>query len=278
MQDHGGTQATIDEASRQLARLLPVANAARRQSVPISELILATECGGSDGNSGITANPALGLAADRLVAVGGTVILGETSEIYGAEQLLIRRAASPQVAQALLDRIAWWQQYAAAHGATLDNNPSPGNKSGGLTTIQEKSLGAVAKGGKTPLNGVYQFAEQVTAKGLVVMDTPGFDAVSVTGMVAGGAQVVVFTTGRGSCFGCKPAPSIKVATNTPMYERMRADMDLNAGEVLNGKPLSQVADEIFETMIATASGKQTRSELLGYGDNEFAPWNLGPTL
>jgi altronate hydrolase len=178
----------------------------------------------------------------------------------------------------LLDRIAWWHDYTAAHGATLNNNPSPGNKAGGLTTIQEKSLGAVAKGGGTTLNAVYQFAESVTAKGLVVMDTPGFDVVSVTGMVAGGAQVVVFTTGRGSCFGCKPAPSIKVATNTPMFERMRGDMDLNAGEVLHGQPLGEVADQIFETIIATASGKKTRSALLGYGDNEFAPWNLGPTL
>jgi altronate dehydratase len=278
MQDQGGTQATIDEASRQLARLLPHADRARRQPVSLDNLVVATNCGGSDGNSGITANPALGLAADRLVAAGATVMLGETTEIFGAEHLLVERAASPQVARDLLDRIAWWQRHAETSGATLDNNPSPGNKAGGLTTIQEKSLGAIAKGGQTSLNAVYQYAEQVAAKGLVVMDTPGFDAVSVTGMVAGGAQVVVFTTGRGSCFGCKPAPSIKVATNTPMYRRMRGDMDINAGEILHGKSLAEVADEIFEAIVATASGKQTRSELLGYGDQEFAPWNLGPTL
>ena len=210
------------------------ANDVRREPIPLSELILGTNCGGSDGNSGITANPALGVASDMIVAAGGTVILGETTEIYGAEQLLTRRARTPEVAEKLIDRIRWWEWYTGLFGCTPDNNPSPGNKEGGLTTIYEKSLGAIAKAGSTAMNEVYQYAEPVTAKGFVVMDTPGLDPVSVTGIVAGGAQVMVFTTGRGSCFGCKPTPSIKVATNTPMYERMIDDMDLDAGTILAG--------------------------------------------
>lgn len=278
MQDLGGTQKTIDAALRLLGEILPRANDVRREAVPASELILGTNCGGSDGNSGVTANPALGVASDMLVAAGGTVILAETTEIYGAEQLLTRRARSPDVAQKLIDRIRWWEWYAGVLGATLDNNPSPGNKEGGLSNIYEKSLGAVAKGGSTALNEVYQYAEQVTARGLVVMDTPGLDPVSVTGIVAGGANVVVFTTGRGSCFGCKPVPSIKVASNTPMYERMVDDMDLNAGTILQGRMISEVGSEIFEEILAVASGKQTKSELAGIGEEEFVPWNIGPTL
>jgi altronate hydrolase len=246
----------------------------RRESVPLSELVLGTNCGGSDGNSGITANPALGVASDLLVAAGGTVILGETTEIYGAEQLLTRRARTPQVAQKLIDRIRWWEWYTGLFGCTPDNNPSPGNKEGGLTTIYEKSLGAIAKAGGTAMTEVYQYAEQVNQRGFVVMDTPGLDPVSVTGIVAGGAQVMVFTTGRGSCFGCKPTPSIKVATNTPMYERMIDDMDLDAGPILNGKSVDTVGREI----IAVASGKKTKSELHGIGQEEFVPWNIGPTL
>jgi altronate hydrolase len=278
MQDAGGTQATIDAACNLVDELLPRVNDIRREPIPVSELILGTNCGGSDGNSGITANPALGVAADMVVAAGGAVVLSETPELFGAEHLLYRRARTPEIAAALEERIRWWQWYTGVFGATPDNNPSPGNKQGGITTIYEKSLGAVVKGGSTALSAVYQYAEPIRAKGLVVMDTPGFDPVSVTGIVAGGAQVMVFTTGRGSCFGCKPTPSIKVATNTPMYERMRDDMDLNAGEILRGRGVDEVGREIFEEVLAVASGKKTKSEMLGVGDEEFVPWNIGPTL
>jgi altronate hydrolase len=278
MQDCGGTAKTIEAASEALAKLLPLANQARRESIPASEIVLATECGGSDGNSGITANPAVGRAADLVVACGGVAILSETSEIYGAEHLLTRRAARPEVAEKLLERIAWWKWYASIFGGELDGNPSVGNKEGGLTTIAEKSLGAIAKGGSTALMDVYQYAEPVTQRGFVVMDTPGFDPPSVTGMVAGGANVVVFTTGRGSCFGCKPTPSIKVATNTPMYERMRDDMDLNAGEILHSRSVQEVGDELFQLILDVASGQPTKSEAQGLGDEEFVPWQIGPTL
>ncbi len=278
MQDMGGTQKTIEAASQKVAELLPQVNQFRRETISASEICLALKCGGSDGNSGITANPALGVASDMLVAAGGTAILGETPEIYGAEQLLTRRARTPQVADKLIERIAWWEKHTAFFGASMDNNPSPGNKEGGLTTIYEKSLGAVAKAGNSAMNEVYLYAEPVTAHGLVVMDTPGFDPVCVTGMVAGGANVVVFTTGRGSCFGCKPAPSIKVATNTPLYNRMPGDMDLDAGPVLHGASIETIGQQLFEEILAVASGKKTKSEQLGLGDDEFAPWHLGPTL
>jgi len=278
IQDLGGTSQTIEAAVRAVGDLLPQANDVRREKISASELILGTNCGGSDGNSGVTANPALGFASDLLVRAGGTVVLGETTEIYGAEQLLTRRARSPEVAQKLIDRIHWWEWYTGVFGATPDNNPSPGNKEGGITTIYEKSLGAIAKGGSTALEEVYLYAEPVTAKGLVVMDTPGLDPVSVTGIVAGGAQVVAFTTGRGSCFGCKPSPSIKIATSTSLYERMADDMDLDAGGILHGRSVEEVGREIFAEILAVASGKKTKSELLGLGDEEFVPWNIGPTL
>ncbi len=278
MQDLGGTAKTIEAGVKLVAEMLPRVNALRRETVPASEIVLGTNCGGSDGNSGITANPALGVASDMIVACGGTTILGETTEIYGAEQLLTRRAKTPAVADKLIERIKWWEWYSGVFGATCDNNPSPGNKEGGLTTIYEKSLGAIAKAGSTAMNEVYRYGEQVTAKGFVVMDTPGFDPVSVTGIVAGGANVLVFTTGRGSCFGCKPTPSIKVATNTPMYERMHDDMDLNAGSILEGRSVAEVGREIFAEILAVASGKKTKSEALGLGDEEFVPWPLGPTL
>ena len=279
MQDLGGTQKTIDEGVRLVAELLPRVNACRRETIPASEIVLGTNCGGSDGNSGITANAALGYASDLIVRCGGTTILGETTEIYGAEQLLTRRARTPAIADKLIERIKWWEWYSGVFGCTPDNNPSPGNKDGGLTTIYEKSLGAIVKGGTTALNDVYQYAEQVTGKGFVIMDTPGLDPVSVTGIVAGGANVVVFTTGRGSCFGFKPTPSIKVATNTPMYERMIDDMDLNAGAILSqGRSVEEVGREIFEEILAVASGKRTKSEQLGVGEQEFQPWILGPTL
>lgn len=279
IQDCGGTTRTVEAGVQAVSKLLPRVNDTMRVPVPASHIVLATECGGSDGNSGVTANPALGYAADKIVACGGTVILSETTEIYGAEHLLTRRAVSPEVAQKLLDRIAWWKWYTGVFGAELDNNPSVGNKEGGLTTIAEKSLGAIAKGGTTALVEVYQYAEPVTAKGFVIMDTPGYDPPSVTGMVAGGANVVVFTTGRGSCFGCKPAPSIKVATNTPMYLRMEDDMDINAGTILDGtETVAQVGERIFEEILAVAGGKRTKSELLGVGDEEFVPWYVGPVL
>ena len=220
----------------------------------------------------------LGVACDLLIAAGGTAILSETPEIYGAEHLLTRRARTPEIAQKLIDRIRWWERYTSMFGVEINNNPSPGNKDGGLTTIYEKSLGAVAKGGSQALSGVFLYAEPVTAKGLVFMDSPGFDPASVTGMVASGANVVAFTTGRGSCFGCKPVPSIKIATNTPMYERMRDDMDVNAGVILEGVPVAEVGRQIFELLLEVASGRKTKSELHGIGEEEFVPWSIGPTL
>ncbi len=278
LQDSGGTVKTIEAAVRRVAELLPKVNGVRRESLPASELVVGLECGGSDGNSGITANPALGVASDLVVACGGTAILSETPEIYGAEHLLTRRAVSREVADRLLARVEWWKWYAGIFGAQLDNNPSPGNKEGGLTTIAEKSLGAVAKAGSTALRAVYEYAEQVTSRGLVFMDTPGYDPPSVTGMVAGGANVVVFTTGRGSCFGCKPTPSLKVATNTPMYQRMSDDMDLDAGTILVNRSVDEVGREIFAEILAVASGKPTKSERHGIGDEEFVPWTIGPVL
>ncbi len=278
IQECGGIARTIEAGVKAIAQLLPQANDVRRVQLPARHLILGTNCGGSDGNSGVTANPALGVASDLLVAQGGTSILGETSEIYGAEHLLTRRAVSREVGEKLLERIKWWEWYAGIFGAEINNNPSVGNKEGGLTTIYEKSLGAIAKGGSTALVDVVHYAEPVQAKGLVVMDTPGYDPVSMTGIVAGGANVGVFTTGRGSVFGCKPTPSIKIATNTPLYEHMTDDMDINAGVILDGVPVEVVGRQIFEEILAVASGKKTKSEESGVGEEEFAPWSIGPTL
>lgn len=278
IQDTGGTRRTIDEGVARIAEMLPLADRARRETVPASEITVALQCGGSDGYSGITANPALGVAADMVVRNGGTAILAETPEIYGAEHLLTRRARNRAVAEKLVERIRWWEDYTARNGGEMNNNPSPGNKAGGLTTILEKSLGAAAKGGSTPLNAVYEYAEQVTEKGFVFMDTPGYDPVSVTGQVAGGANVVCFTTGRGSAYGCKPSPSIKLATNTAMYERMEEDMDINCGDILDGVTLEEKGRAIFEEILAVASGKRTKSERLGYGDNEFVPWQVGAVM
>lgn len=278
IQDMGGIRKTVDRAAGVLRDLLPLANDVVREPIPVSELKVALECGGSDGNSGITANPAVGVAADMLVARGGTAILSETPEMYGAEHLLTGRAVSRQVGEQLLERIRWWEEYADKNGVTIDNNPSVGNKKGGLTTIYEKSLGAIAKAGTSPLRAVYRYAEPVTERGFVIMDSPGFDPVSVTGKVAGGAQVVVFTTGRGSCFGCKPSPTIKVSTNTLMFDRMSEDMDLNAGTVLEGESVESVGERIFQKIVATASGEQTLSEAQGIGDDEFCPWLPGPVF
>lgn len=279
MQDLGGTQNTIEAGLKAINDLLPRANDIRRESIPASEIVLGLNCGGSDGNSGVTANPALGIASDLLVAAGGTTVLAETSETYGAEHLLTKRSRTRAVGEKLVERIRWWEKYAAMFGARLDNNPSTGNKEGGLTTIYEKSLGAMAKAGSTALNDVVLYGETIKSRGFVFMDTPGFDPVSVTGLVAGGCNVICFTTGRGSCFGCKPAPSIKIATNTPMYERMIGDMDIDAGVVLSkGTPLAEVGKQIFETILEVASGRKPKSEQHGIGEEEFAPWSIGPTL
>ncbi len=278
IQDTGGTKKTIEQGLARVREMLPAVNAARRETLPASGLTLALQCGGSDGYSGITANPALGVAADILVRHGGTAILSETPEIYGAEHLLTRRARTPAIGQKLIERIRWWEDYTSRNGGEMNNNPSPGNKAGGLTTILEKSLGAAAKGGSTTLNAVYEYAEPVTEKGFVFMDTPGYDPVSATGQVAGGANVICFTTGRGSAYGCKPAPSIKLATNTPLYQRMTDDMDINCGDVLEGVSVEEKGREIFETILAVASGKKSKSEELGYGDNEFVPWQIGAVM
>jgi altronate hydrolase len=229
--------------------------------------------------SGITANPALGYACDLLVAQGGTGVLAETPEIYGAEHLLTQRAATPAIGEKLIGLIKWWEDYTARNQGSMDNNPSPGNKKGGLTTILEKSLGAAAKGGTTPLNGVYKYAEAVTAKGFTFMDSPGYDPASVTGQIASGCNVVVFTTGRGSAFGAKPSPSIKVATNTEMFTRMEEDMDINAGTILSdGKSVEQVGREIYDMILSVASGTVTKSEAQGLGDYEFVPWQIGAVM
>jgi arabinonate dehydratase len=279
IQAKGGVRKTVEAGVEAVLKLLPSANDLRRTSQPISKLILAENCGGSDGNSGITANPALGVASDELVRYGGTSVLAETPEIYGAEHLLTRRAVSRDVGEKLVSLIRWWENHARQNNASIDNNPSYGNKEGGLTNIYEKSLGAVAKGGQSPLAAVYQYAEPITTSGFCFMDTPGYDPVSMTGLVAGGCNVGVFTTGRGSVYGCKPAPCIKVATNTPLYQHMEEDMDINAGSILDGtETVEQVGRRIFEKILAVASGERTKSEFAGIGDEEFAPWQLGPTF
>jgi altronate hydrolase len=279
IQTVGGVRKSVEAGVAAVARLLPAANELRRAPLPLSKLVLAENCGGSDANSGITANPALGVASDELVRYGGASVLAETPEIYGAEHLLTRRAVSREVGERLIDLIRWWENHARQHGCSINNNPSYGNKEGGLTTIYEKSLGAVAKGGQSPLAAVYQYAEPIIDPGLCFMDTPGYDAVSMTGLVAGGCNIGVFTTGRGSAYGCKPMPCIKVASNTALYNWMEEDMDLNAGTILDGvETVEQVGRRIFEKIIAVAGGEKTKSELAGMGDEEFAPWQLGPTF
>ncbi len=279
IQDTGGTRQTVTEGIARVKAMLPAAEKARRQTVPASHLTLALQCGGSDGYSGISANPALGAAADLLVRHGGSAILSETPEIYGAEHLLIARAQSREVGEKLIERIKWWEDYTARNGGNMNNNPSPGNKAGGLTTILEKALGAAAKGGTTNLVDVYKYAEPITAKGFVFMDSPGYDSASVTGQVASGANIVCFTTGRGSVFGFKPSPSLKLATNTPLYNRMTEDMDINCGRVIDGEvTIAQMGQEIFDRILAVASGERTKSEELGMGGNEFTPWQIGATM
>ena len=279
IQDTGGTAKTIGRGVAMIAEMLPHANQVVREPVPASHITVGLQCGGSDGYSGITANPALGAAVDRLVRHGGTAILSETPEIYGAEHLLTRRAVSRDVGEKLVARIKWWEEYTTRENGEMNNNPSPGNKAGGLTTILEKSLGAVAKGGTTNLVDVYQYAQPVTAKGFVYMDTPGYDPVSATGQVAGGANLIVFTTGRGSAYGCAPAPSLKLSTNTQLWMRQEEDIDLNAGTIVDGAAsVDEVGEALFRLMLDTCSGRKSKSELHGYGQSEFIPWYLGAVM
>ncbi len=275
IQDAGGTSAAIAAGIAMVEAMLPAANAARRQSVSAEHLTIGLQCGASDGYSALTANPALGVAADMLVAAGGRVVLSETPEIFGAEDLLLRRAASPEIAQKLIDRLDWWESYAARDGASLDNNPSPGNKAGGITTILEKSLGAVAKAGSSPLNAVIDYAESVTAPGLSFMDSPGYDPCSATGQIAGGAHLILFTTGRGSVFGSLPAPTIKLASNASLAKNMADDIDMDCSAVLDGTSLQETGGMVFDLILATASGQPTASEQLGLGENEWVPWVPG---
>ena len=279
MQGIGGTRKTVEAAQDVIRGMLPDANAIERQTVSASSLSVALQCGGSDAYSGITANPALGAATDLVVRHGGTGILAETPEIYGAEHLLTRRAVSKEVGERLIERIRWWEEYCDRNGGEMNNNPSPGNKAGGLTTILEKSLGATAKGGTTNLTGVYRYAELVSEPGFAFMDSPGYDPASVTGQVASGANLVCFTTGRGSCFGFKPAPSIKLATNTEMYRRMEEDMDVNCGVILDqGVGVEELGQQIFDMFLRVASGERTKSEALGFGNHEFTPWQIGAVM
>lgn len=279
IQQSGGTRKTIERGVEQLKEMAEAANRTTRQPAGLEHLMIGLQCGGSDGYSGITANPALGAASDLLVAHGGTTILSETSEIYGAEHLLTRRAVTPEVGEKIVERIRWWEDYTARNGGEMDNNPSPGNKKGGLTTILEKSLGAVAKGGTAPLTQVYKFAEPVTERGFVFMDSPGYDPCSVTGQIASGANLIAFTTGRGSVSGYKPTPCIKLATNSEMYGRMAEDMDVNCGDIVSdGVSLETKGREIFELFLRVASGEQTKSEELGFGGAEFVPWQMGAVM
>lgn len=278
IQDLGGTRQTIEAGVQAVEALLPQVNQAYRTPQPVSELMIALQCGGSDSWSGVTANPLVGLVGDEIVRQGGAIVLAETPEIYGAEHLLTRRVIREEIGWQLVAKVKWWEDYVRRLGVSIDNNPTPGNKAGGLTTIYEKSLGAVAKGGSTPLTGVYAYAEPITTRGLAFMDSPGNDPVSVTGEVAGGCNLVLFTTGRGSVFGFKPAPSIKIATNTPLYAKLVEDMDFNAGRILDGEQMPGLAQELLNLTIAVASGNPSKSEALGIGDTEFTPWHLGETL
>jgi altronate hydrolase len=278
IQETGGVRKTVQAGIEAVEALLPGVNNARRTAQPLSELVLALQCGGSDSWSGVTANPVVGRVADEVVRQGGTVVLAETPEIYGAEHLLTRRACSSEIAGKLIAQVRWWEQHTRRHGIEIDNNPSPGNKAGGLTTIYEKSLGAVAKGGTTPLMGVFDYAEPVTTRGFTFMNTPGYDPVSVTGQVAGGCNLVLFTTGRGSMFGFKPAPSIKITSNSSIFTHLADDMDFDAGKILEGATIEQVAGELLDLVIQVASGTPSKSEAQGIGETEFNPWNLGGTL
>ncbi|WP_372804387.1 UxaA family hydrolase, partial [Paracoccus seriniphilus] len=278
IQQSGGTRATVDAGLVALRELLAQANRATRSPEPVSQLVLGMQCGGSDGLSGITANPALGHASDLLVAQGGTSILSETSEIYGAEHLLTARAVIPEVARALEARLGWWEDYCARNHAEMDNNPSPGNKRGGLTTILEKSLGAVAKAGSAPLSGVYLYGQPIDRPGLVFMDSPGYDPCSVTGQIASGANLIAFTTGRGSVSGYQPVPCLKLASNSGMYQRMSEDMDIDCGQIVEGASIEEKGREIYRALLDLASGRPSKSEAQGFGGVEFVPWQIGAVM
>lgn len=279
IQDVGGTRHAIEKGIDLVNQMLPVANQVTREQIPASEIILALECGGSDSYSGISANPALGYAVDKLVQQGGTAILSETSEIYGAEHLLTRRAISREVGEKLIARIHWWEDYCQRNGSEMNNNPSAGNKVGGLTTILEKSLGGITKAGTTNLTEVYEYAERVTAKGVVFMDTPGYDPIAVTGQIAGGANILCFTTGRGSAFGSRPTPCLKLSTNNALWKRQQEDMDINCGTIVEGEEtIAEVGERIYQMILDTASGKKTKSEEFGYGSQEFVPWTIGSIM
>ncbi len=278
IQDLGGTRKTIAAGVQAVEALLPHVNAVQRTPQLISELTIALQCGGSDGWSGVTANPLVGRVGDEIVRQGGSIVLAETPEIYGAEHLLTRRALGEEVGRKLIAQVKWWEEYTRQLGTEIDNNPTPGNKAGGLTTIYEKALGAIAKAGHTPLTGVYAYAEPITTRGFAFMDSPGNDWTSVTGEMASGCNLVLFTTGRGSVFGSRPAPSIKIATNTPIYQRMTDDMDFNAGRILDGETLDDLAQELLDLTIAVASGQPSKSEAQGIGETEFSPWHLGEML
>ena len=279
IQDSGGTRHTVEKGIALVNAMLPQANQVQREPCSAAHITIGLQCGGSDGYSGISANPALGAAVDLLVAHGGTAILSETPEVYGAEHLLTRRAVKREVGEKLVQRIRWWEEYTRINGGEMNNNPSPGNKAGGLTTILEKSLGAVAKGGTTNLRAVYEYAEPVTEHGFVLMDTPGYDPVSATGQVAGGANIICFTTGRGSAYGCAPSPSTKLATNSALWKRQEEDMDINCGEIVDGSAsVEQMGQLIFDMVLAVASGEPSKSERHGYGQNEFVPWQLGAVM
>ncbi len=279
IQDTGGTAKTVAKGIALINEMLPQANAVKREPCSAAHITIGLQCGGSDGYSGISANPALGAAVDLLVAHGGTAILSETPEIYGAEHLLTRRAVSRAVGEKLVSRIKWWEHYTAINDGEMNNNPSPGNKAGGLTTILEKSLGAVAKGGTSNLQAVYEYAQPVTAHGFVYMDTPGYDPVSATGQVAGGANLICFTTGRGSAYGCAPSPSLKLATNSALWRKQEDDMDINCGDIIDGTAsIAEMGQRIFDMVLATASGEPSKSERHGYGQNEFVPWQVGAVM
>jgi len=279
IQDTGGTRKTVERGIAMIKEMLPEVNESTRSSAPASHITIGLQCGGSDGYSGITANPALGAASDLLIRNGGTVILSETPETYGAEHLLTRRAVSREVGEKLVGLMKWWEEYTARNKGEMNNNPSPGNKAGGITTILEKSLGAATKAGSTNLVDVVGYAEPVTKRGFVFMDTPGYDPVSATGQVAGGANMICFTTGRGSVYGCKPSPSLKLATNSALYKRMTEDMDVNCGTIVDGdETVQQCGQRIFELILRVASGEKSKSEALGFGADEFAPWTLGATM
>ena len=276
MQDTGGTRATVAAGIAAVEAMLPLANAVQREPVPASHLKIGLECGGSDGFSGITCNPALGAAMDILVRHGGTAILSETPEIHGVEHMLTRRAVSPEVGQKLLDRLAWWAEYTRGTNVQFNGVVGHGNQQGGLANIFEKSLGSAMKAGTTPLQEVYRYAEPIEKAGFVFMDSPGYDPVASTGQIASGANLICFTTGRGSMFGSKPAPTIKLASNSPMYQRLEEDMDINCGRILDGElSVQEMGQQIFEQILRHASGEPTKSEALGLGDHEFVPWHLG---